>query len=38
MIYIQVFNNITADLITGFNVVYNINKDLKEQFDQYLGL
>lgn len=38
MIYIQVFNNVTCNLITGFNVVYNINKDLKAQFDEYLGL
>ena len=38
MIYAQSFNTMRATIITGFNHLYAINKDLKEQFDTYLGL
>ena len=38
MIYVQSFSTLRVTIITGFNHLYAINKDLKDQFDQYLGL
>lgn len=38
MIYAQSFSTMRATIITGFNHLYAINKDLKAQFDAYLGL
>lgn len=36
MIYATVYSNMSADIITGFNQMYAINKDLKNEFDQFL--
>lgn len=36
MIYATVFSSMSVDIITGFNQIYAINKDLKNEFEQFL--